>query len=98
MESAAAMQSIRLMGEYMDGKYEPASAPAGTFKTKDGWIQIIAVKNQEFIRFCEAIGWDNLINDNRFKSNSKRRENRDYLDKKIKKLFKSKSTKFCKNF
>ena len=94
MESAAAMQSIRLMGEYMDGKYEPASAPSGTFKTKDGWIQIIAVKNHEFIRFCDAMGWNNLINDNRFKTNSKRRENRDYLDKKIKKLFKSKSTKF----
>ena len=55
MEAAAAMQSIRLMGEYMDGPYEPASAPAGTFETKDGWIQIIAVKNHEFIRFCKQL-------------------------------------------
>ena len=67
MESAAAMQSIRLMGEYMDGPYEPASAPAGTFKTLDGWIQIIAVKNHEFVRFCNAVGWDKLTKDERFK-------------------------------
>ena len=45
------MQSIRLMGEYMDGKYEPASAPSGTFKTKDGWIQIIMLKIKNLLGF-----------------------------------------------
>jgi len=93
MESAAAMQSIRLMGEYMDGPYEPASAPAGTFKTLDGWIQIIAVKNHEFVRFCNAVGWDKLIKDERFKTNANRREQGKFLSKRIQKLFKTKITK-----
>ena len=76
MEAAAAMQSIRLMGEYMDGPYEPASAPAGTFETKDGWIQIIAVKNHEFIRFCNAVGWNDLAENDMFKTTAKRRKKR----------------------
>ena len=94
MESAAAMQSIRLMGEYMDGPYEPASAPAGTFKTKDGWIQIIAVKNHEFIKFCNAVGWSKYTNDERFQTNAKRREHQNFLTKKIQTLFKTKITKY----
>jgi CoA:oxalate CoA-transferase len=48
MESAAAFQSIRLMSGYMEGPYKHASSPSGTFKTKDGWIQLIVVKNHEF--------------------------------------------------
>ncbi len=94
MESAAAMQSIRLMGEYMDGSYEPASAPAGTFKTKDGWIQIIAVKNHEFVRFCNALGWKSLAEDKKFKNNAKRRKKSEFLNKKIQNLFKTKVTKY----
>ncbi len=92
MEAAAAMQSIRLMGEYMDGPYEPASAPAGTFETKDGWIQIIAVKNHEFIRFCNAVGWSKYTKDERFLTNAKRREQQKFLTKKIQTLFKTKIT------
>ena len=97
MEAAAAMQSIRLMGEYMDGPYAPASAPAGTFKTKDGWIQIIAVKNQEFVRFCNALGWNDLAEDVRYKTNAKRRKKKEILTKKIQKLFKTKVTKYWQN-
>ena len=40
MESAAAMQSIRLMSGYMEGPYTHASSPSGTFKTQDGWIPV----------------------------------------------------------
>ena len=55
------MQSIRLMSGYMEGPYTHASSPSGTFKTKDGWIQIIVVKNHEFVKFCNAVGWKNLL-------------------------------------
>ena len=97
METAAAMQSIRLMDEYMDGPYEPASAPAGTFKTKDGWIQIIAVKNHEFERFCNAVGWNDLAENDMFKTNAKRRKKKEFLTKKIQKLFETKVTKYWQN-
>jgi len=43
MEAATAFQSIRLMDSYLEGPYRAASAPAGTFKTQDGWLQMIVV-------------------------------------------------------
>lgn len=96
MESAAAMQSIRLMSGYMEGPYTHASSPSGTFKTQDGWIQIIVVKNHEFEKFCNAVGWLDFINDERFSSNAERRKNESFLTKEVQKLFINKPTKYWK--
>ena len=96
MESAAAMQSIRLMSGYMEGPYTHASSPSGTFKTQDGWIQIIVVKNHEFEKFCNAVGWLDFINDKRFCSNAERRKHESFLTKEVQKLFINKPTKYWK--
>ena len=96
MESAAAMQSIRLMSGYMEGPYTHASSPSGTFKTQDGWIQIIVVKNHEFEKFCNALGWLDFINDERFSSNAERRKHEAFLTKEVQKLFINKPTKYWK--
>ena len=96
MESAAAMQSIRLMSGYMEGPYTHASSPSGTFKTQDGWIQIIVVKNHEFEKFCNAVGWQNFINDQRFSSNAERRKHESFLTKEVQKVFINKPTKYWK--
>ena len=97
MEAAAAMQSIRLMSGYMEGPYTHASSPSGTFKTKDGWIQIIVVKNHEFIKFCNAVGWKKFINDKRFVSNAKRRKHESILSREVQKLFFKEKTDYWKN-
>ena len=97
MEAAAAMQSIRLMSGYMEGPYTHASSPSGTFKTKDGWIQIIVVKNHEFIKFCNAVGWKKFINDKRFLNNAKRRKHEAILSKEVQKLFIKEKTEYWKN-
>ena len=97
MEAAAAMQSIRLMSGYMDGPYTHASSPSGTFKTKDGWIQIIVVKNHEFIKFCNAVGWKKFINDKRFVSNAERRKHEAILSREVQKLFIKEKTEYWKN-
>jgi len=96
MESAAAMQSIRLMSGYMEGPYTHASSPSGTFKTQDGWIQIIIVKNHEFEKFCNALGWLDFINDERFSSNAERRKHESFLTKEVQKVFINKPTKYWK--
>ena len=96
MESAAAMQSIRLMSGYMEGPYTHASSPSGTFKTQDGWIQIIVVKNHEFEKFCNAVGWLDFINDERFSSNAERRKHESFLTKEVQKVFINKPTKYWK--
>ena len=97
MEDAAAIQSIRLMSGYMEGPYTHASSPSGTFKTKDGWIQIIVVKNHEFIKFCNAVGWKKYINDKRFVNNSERRKYEVILSKEVQKLFIKEKTDYWKN-
>jgi len=97
MESAAAFQSIRLMSGYMEGPYKHASSPSGTFKTKDGWIQLIVVKNHEFNKFCDAVGWNKFKDDPRFSSNTKRREHEIFLTKEVQKLFANKPTDYWKN-
>ena len=96
MEAAAAMQSIRLMSGYMDGPYTHASSPSGTFKTKDGWIQIIVVKNHEFIKFCNAVGWKDFLNDERFSSNAKRIGLEKLLTEEVQKLFINNTTDYWK--
>ena len=96
MESSAAMQSIRLMSGYMEGPYTHASSPSGTFKTKDGWIQIIVVKNHEFEKFCNAVGWTNYINDKRFLTNAVRREHEAILTEEVQNLFINKTTNHWK--
>ena len=97
MEAAAAMQSIRLMSGYMEGPYTHASSPSGTFKTKDGWIQIIIVKNHEFIKFCNAVGWKKFIKDKRFVNNSERRKHEAILSREVQKLFIKEKTDYWKN-
>jgi len=97
MEAAAAMQSIRLMSGYMEGPYTHASSPSGTFKTKDGWIQIIVVKNHEFIKFCNAVGWKKFINDKRLVSNAERRKHEAILSREVQKLFIKEKTDYWKN-
>ena len=97
MEASAAMQSIRLMSGYMEGPYTHASSPSGTFKTKDSWIQIIVVKNHEFIKFCNAVGWKKFINDKRFVSNAERRKHEAILSREVQKLFIKEKTDYWKN-
>ena len=97
MEAAAAMQSIRLMSGYMEGPYTHASSPSGTFQTKDGWIQIIVVKNHEFTKFCNAVGWVNFLTDERFLTNSLRRKHEAILTKEVQKLFIKETTEYWKN-
>ena len=96
MESSAAMQSIRLMSGYMEGPYTHASSPSGTFKTQDGWIQIIVVKNHEFEKFCNAVGWTDYINDERFSSNAERRKHETFLTQEVQKIFIKKHTEYWK--
>ena len=97
MEAAAAMQSIRLMSGYMEGPYTHASSPSGTFQTKDGWIQIIVVKNHEFTKFCNAVGWKSFLVDERFSTNSVRRKHEAILSREVQKLFITETTEYWKN-
>ncbi|UWM78859.1 CoA transferase (plasmid) [Rhizobium sp. WSM4643] len=62
------------------GNRHPNIAPYQTFKTADGDIAIAVGNDQQFARFCQAIGTSELINDGRFARNRDRVVNIDALD------------------
>lgn len=79
MESAAAVQAIRVMSGYREGPFKIAAAPSGTFTTQDGWLQIIVVKDQEMRKFANALEHPEWADDPRFATSAARRNNVDEL-------------------
>jgi formyl-CoA transferase len=58
------------------GNAHPNIVPYQNFKTTDGYLVIGVASEVIWKRFCQAIGRADLIDDDRFASNSKRVENR----------------------
>ena len=79
MEGSANLQAIRMMTAYYEGAFKAAAAPSGTYATKQGWIQIGAVKNHEYLGLCKALGLDDMAADPRFQSNTDRLKHAPYL-------------------
>jgi crotonobetainyl-CoA:carnitine CoA-transferase CaiB-like acyl-CoA transferase len=67
MQSAAALQSIRLMACHLEGgAMKPGGAPAGVFQTADGWMSILAMNDKDFRALCAAMETPALADDPRF--------------------------------
>lgn len=79
MESAAAVQAVRVMSGYREGPFTTAAAPSGTFETKDGFLQLIIVKDAELERFAKALGHPEWVEDPRFNSAAARREHAEVM-------------------
>ncbi len=57
------------------------AAPSGMFRTKDGYINISANEDKQWIELCKVIGLKKLIKDERFNDREKRKKNRKVLNK-----------------
>lgn len=57
----------------------PFIVPAGTFSTKDGYINIAAVREKEFSSMCQVLGISELAEDQAFATNEGRVGNRQRL-------------------
>ena len=69
MQAGAALQSIRLMACHLEGgAMKPGGAPAGVFKTADGWMSIITLNDRDFRSLCTAMDTPELADDPRFVS------------------------------
>jgi len=62
------------------GNRHPNIAPYQTFPTADGEVAIAVGNDQQFARFCQAIGMPELVDDERFARNRDRVINIDALD------------------
>ena len=75
MQSAAAIQAAKI-SEYAlaDGEPRVLNAPAGTYRTSDGWIAITLVTQAHWEAICNGLELPNLLDDSRFADFEKRAE------------------------
>jgi len=55
-----------------EGNRNPAIAPGGAYKTQDGYINIVLMNEDQWKRFCVALGEPELSAEPRFASNAER--------------------------
>jgi len=67
MQSAAAIQTAKI-SEYALAAGDPRvlNAPAGTYRTRDGWIAITLVSHVHWVAICEGLELPQLLDDPRF--------------------------------
>ena len=63
------------------GNDHPVSAPYGTFKALDGYINIAPSGDLMWERLAHSIGLEALLDDPRFRTNDLRLQNRGQLNK-----------------
>ena len=80
MQSAAAIMGPKVM-EFAHHGFTPATpnAPAGSYRTADGWIAITLVREVHFVRMAAAMGRPELSDDPRFATFAARLENLEAL-------------------
>ena len=59
------------------------SAPADTFKTKDGWVLVQTVGGPLFKRWADLMGEDHWLNDDRYKTDISRGDNGDIISERL---------------
>jgi crotonobetainyl-CoA:carnitine CoA-transferase CaiB-like acyl-CoA transferase len=96
MEAAANMQAVRLMSATMDGPFRRTAAPSGTFATRDGWLQMIVVKDRDFQKLCEAMDLQDWASDSRFQTSATRLEHGDLLVERLDTIFSGDTTEHWK--
>ena len=57
LQAASAMQVIRMMMVYLEGEQIRRAMPSGVFKTADGWLQFLVVRNDSWVKFCSVV-WE----------------------------------------
>jgi crotonobetainyl-CoA:carnitine CoA-transferase CaiB-like acyl-CoA transferase len=75
LQAASAMQAIRLMTVYLEGERVRRAMPSGVFRTADGWLQFLIVREDQWRAFCGVLGTPELANDPRFADGQSRSDN-----------------------
>jgi len=70
------------------------AAPSGTFTTRDGFINIAANKQEQWLDLCDVVGVPELKEDPRFRERDTRKKNRRLLTPLIEDKLKQKETSF----
>lgn len=73
-EACCAFQAAPILDEAMfEGRYKPPTAvPSGVFKTTDGFIVLLVLRNDMWLRLCTAIGREAWLQEPRYADNAGR--------------------------
>ena len=75
MQSAAAFQSAKVMEYFLEhGEPQVLYVPVGTMKTKDGYLNVTAMREHHYTALCKVLGRDDLAKDPRYDTREKRIE------------------------
>jgi crotonobetainyl-CoA:carnitine CoA-transferase CaiB-like acyl-CoA transferase len=76
LQTATAMQVIRMLLVYFEGDQIKRAMPSGVFKTADGWLQFLVIRNDSWVKFCRIVlGTPELAADSRFANEASRMAN-----------------------
>ena len=93
MAAAANLQIVRMMAVYLEkGEMKAPSAPSGTFPTKDGFIQIVVLRDKDYVTLCNCLGLPDLGADPRFQTRDDRVTHSLYLTRMVTEALASRTT------
>ena len=76
MQASAALLAPKIVEAALEGDVpRQLNAPAGSYRTHDGWITITMSKEEHFAALCRAIGREALLTDPRFADFTRRADN-----------------------
>jgi crotonobetainyl-CoA:carnitine CoA-transferase CaiB-like acyl-CoA transferase len=75
LEAASAIQVVRMMMVHLEGESVKRAMPSGVFKTADGWLQFLVIRDDSWVRFCAVIELPQLATDARFSDGDARSSN-----------------------
>src|SRR5450755_4758342 len=79
MQALLAERSVTGIERTQRGNAGFYSAPADTYRTKDGWVVIQTIGSDMFARWARLMGREDLIGDPRFGTDLSRADNREII-------------------
>src|SRR5439155_4000624 len=76
-----------------EGNNHPTNTPMGLFPTADGFLNLAATSNKNFVKFCKLIGREKMGTDPRFTSAGLRARNREALNELIASALRARTSK-----
>ena len=87
-QSTAAVLGHKLAEHVLEGGTPRAlNVPAGTYRTRDGWLMVTLVKEAQYQRLCAELGRDDLAADPRFSDFARRADNAAVLMQELRTVF-----------
>jgi crotonobetainyl-CoA:carnitine CoA-transferase CaiB-like acyl-CoA transferase len=92
-QSTAALLGHKFAEHVLEGGTpRPLNVPAGTYRTRDGWLMVTLVTESQYRRLCSVLDRADLAEDPRFADFARRADHAETLIEELRKVFPSDTT------